>query len=97
VKAASTAVSSARRFWTSSSPTSGERLCRPIQIALPFSYRWPGFPLEAVSRLAERSPLIKRLGFLLLATARRPAEERVRDRSVEPQARPTPPPERRAA
>jgi SAM-dependent methyltransferase len=78
-------------------PYFGRTSCRPIQIALPFTYRWPGFPLEAVSRLAERSPLIKRLGFLLLATARRPAEARVCDRSAEPQAQPTPPPERRAA
>jgi SAM-dependent methyltransferase len=78
-------------------PYFGRTSCRPIQIALPFTYRWPGFPLEAVSRLAERSPLVKRLGFLLLATARRPTETSVCDRPAEPQAQPTPPPERRVA
>jgi SAM-dependent methyltransferase len=78
-------------------PYFGRTSCRPIQIALPFTYRWPGFPLEAVSRLAERAPLVKRLGFLLLATARRPTETRVCDRSATPQAEPIPPPERRAA
>jgi SAM-dependent methyltransferase len=71
--------------------------CRPIQIALPFTYRWPGFPLAAVSRLAERSPLIKQLGFLLLATGRRPIDTRACERPPGPQAHPTPPPARHAA
>jgi SAM-dependent methyltransferase len=44
----------------------------PIQVAFPLTYR-TGFPLLAVSRWAERLPVIKQLGFLLLITARRPA------------------------
>ena len=48
--------------------------CHPIQIVFPFTFRWPRFPMEAVSRLAERSPLLGQLGFLLLATARRPID-----------------------
>jgi SAM-dependent methyltransferase len=78
-------------------PSFAQASCRPIQIALPFTYRWPGFPLEAVSRLAERLPLAKRLGFLLLATARGPKETRGCERLAEPQAPPTPPPEQRIA
>jgi SAM-dependent methyltransferase len=58
--------------------------CRPIQIALPFTYRWPGFLLEAVSRLAERWPFLGQLGFLLLAAARGPMDARALDRAPEP-------------
>ena len=57
-------------------PYFGRASCRPIQIALPFTYRWPRFPLEAISRLAERSQFLRQLGFLLLATARRPTDAR---------------------
>jgi SAM-dependent methyltransferase len=46
----------------------------PIQIALPFTYR-EGFPLLAVSTVAERLPLVSQLGSLLLATARRPRRD----------------------
>jgi SAM-dependent methyltransferase len=45
---------------------------RSIQVALPLTYRL-GIPLRAISRWAERLPLLNRLGFLLLVTARRPA------------------------
>jgi SAM-dependent methyltransferase len=48
--------------------------CRPIQIALPFTYRWSRFPLEAVSAVAERWPLLGQLGFLLLAVAHGPID-----------------------
>ena len=67
-------------------PYFGQASCRPIQVALPFTYRWPGFPLQAVSRLAERAPLIKQLGFLLLATARRPTDVGACDRLSVPRA-----------
>jgi SAM-dependent methyltransferase len=69
----------------------GRTSCRPIQVALPGTYRLPGFPLEALSRLAERSPVVKQLGFLLLATARQPTEARACDRPSDPHAYPTPP------
>lgn len=71
-------------------PYFGRTSCRPIQVALPGSYRVPGFPLEALSRLAERWPVIRQLGFLLLATARQPTEARACDRPSQPRAHATP-------
>jgi SAM-dependent methyltransferase len=74
-------------------PYFGRVSCRPIQVALPFTYRWPGFPLESLSRLAERSPLLKQLGFLLLATARQPMRARAfAGPPPVPQRQPTDPP-----
>jgi SAM-dependent methyltransferase len=64
----------------------GRTTCRPIQIALPLTYRWPHFPLEAVSRVAERWSFLGKLGFLLLAAARGPMEVPASDRLPEQQA-----------
>jgi SAM-dependent methyltransferase len=46
--------------------------CRPIQVVLPFTWRFR-LPILRTSRIAERVPLLNRFGWLLLVVARLPA------------------------
>ena len=52
-------------------PHFGSLESRPIQIAFPLTKRL-GLPLLPISRVAERIPIVRRLGSLLLVTARAP-------------------------